>query len=235
MGEGRSVAAKTKRRLDVMKIKECFHQKVDEDEDHDEVSHELTGNIAIIVGIDAQSRIDHYAHLAFPNLHGPMDWFREVCEAKDHSLCGMSIEGLLLVMSRTFADALADELEQKAFITKCGTWGDPSKFYDCSPLTPTAHPDPIKDDYRIRRAAPEVEKALKNMVNRLVDHHRYDKGVVESWIADASSLAAAQLIADMPKANEVGIDDWWNVALEWLSRIFALVWQREVRTLAREP
>ena len=127
MGKNQSLATKTKRRLDVMNIKECFYQQVDEDEDHYEVSHELTGTIAIIVGVDARSRIDHYAYLAFPDLHGPMDWFWEECAANGHSLCGMSLEGVLLVLSRTFADALVDGLEEKEFITKYKVWGGPFK------------------------------------------------------------------------------------------------------------
>ena len=73
------------------------------------------------------------------------------------------------------------------------------------------------------------------MVNRLVNHHGYERDVAEGWTSDASAHAAAGLSIDLPPVSEVGMNDWWNVALEWLSRIFALMWQRQVRTLPREP
>ena len=227
------------RRIDVVNIMDRVNEQAEYEDHYHDVAHELTHAIAVNVEIDALSRIEHYSYLAYPDLHRPMNdaikWLREECDANGHSLCGMSLKGLLTIMSRIFVDGLVNALKHKRTMAE-GNWlGDFAKFYDDSPRTPIAPPAPILDDYRIRLAAPEVEVALKNMVSRLVDFHEYDRDVAEGWIADVSEHAAAQLSADLPPVDEVGMNDWWNVALEWLSRTFALIWQREVRTLPHEP
>ena len=227
------------RRIDVMDVMDrLYDEDYDDYDDPHEVAHELTFAIALDVETDARSRIDYHSPSAYPDFREAIDvalrWLREECAANGHLLCGIRRQGLLVVMSRILADALANGLKHKQSMAEYYTW-EYSKLYDDSPPTPLDASGPIKDDYRIRLAAPEVEIARENLVNRLVDHHGYDRNVVVGWFTDASALAAAELSDDLPPVSEVGTNDWWNVALEWLSRTFALVWQREVRTLAREP